>query len=731
MQPEHRSTGAFSVSGRGSPLGLVKAISDALFPPALTRDALNAPIVRDPIAIRGAYDPDRVFEPLAGRQPSWSLIEGDQLADTAHKVGVVCACISLLADAVSESPIRVYTEVNGEKTEQPNHRARQVLANPNPTMSEAEFLALVVSQMAFVGYAVIEKSRSGGGIPVQLWPLRADWLTSRTAETYAYRVSGQPERLIPRDDLILLPYRHDDRHERLGISPLHAIGREIGIESSLTDFLKTFLDAGGIPPFVLTHADPIDDPLVVTQIQEQWRTKYGGSKAYGNLPVLHGGYAIEQIGGDLNSMAWPDLRAVTETRIAQAFRVPGELIQTRDAMQSGGLETTRWMGAMRYLQLYGATPLRARIDGALTRGFLADFTGGDPTLSLEFDTSDVLGLQEDRDAVHERARADLTAGGITLAEFRSRIGEKDLGTASEVFYLPFNIVPTPLAAIVPPEPPKGSVTVQPPAAIAPGKALHTYRDHKALSPAELETRATALGQARRTQTKLTQILDRQMRRFFVAQGKRIVGRLEKSTWPVERRDVADALGNWDEETDELRKVLGRFYAVAGEAAFGDAAALLGVSIAWDLANPNTQRVIERLGHRIVGISETTRADVAKVVSDGLAEGVSMPELSQRLEGMFEQTYRGRSMAIARTESMVSYGHASQLGYIESGVVDEVEVSDNPDHVESYAGAADGLTCAQRHGITVPVTQGTFHVESDHPNGSATLIPLIRTPLGQE
>lgn len=717
-------------------MGVLTAVKDFFVSPQAPAPpgVLSYRIAPADFALRSAYDPDRVWEPYGGRQASWSLIDPDQIQDTAHKVGILCAVVTLLADAVAEAPLRVYREESGEKAEQPSHRARSVLANPNPGMSEAEFLALLVVQMGFCGYAVVEMVRSGAGLPVQLWPLRADWLhrypNGDGSSRWVYRPPRTDERTIPQDDLIIIPYRHDDRHESLGISPLQSIAREVGMESSLTDFLKVFLDAGGIPPFVLVTADPIDDETTVIAIQEKWRTKYGGSKAYSNLPVLHGGYDIKQIGGDLNTMAWPDLRALTETKIAQAFRVPGELVQTRDAMQSGGLETTRWMGAMRYLQLYGATPLRMRIDGALTRGFLSQFTGGDPTYELAFDVSDVLGLQEDRDALHDRARADFTAGGITLAEFRARIGEKDLGAASEVFYLPFNIVPTPLSAIVPPEVPKGTVTVKPPAAIGAGKRALRYRDRKALSPRDLEIRSTALGQATRSKTKLTQILDRHMRRFFKQQGERVVGRLLKADPELERRDVADAVNGWDDETDELRKVLDRFYVVAGEAAFADASSLLGIAIDWNLANPNIQRTLDLLGHRIVGISETTRADVAKTIADGLSEGVSMPQLAARLTGLFEETYRGRAMAISRTESMVSYAHASTIGWQESGLVDEVEIVDNSSHTEDY-GASDGLTCATRDGITVPLSQGTFHVESDHPNGSATLIPILATPLGQE
>ena len=81
--------------------------------------------------------------------------------------------------------------------------------------------------------------------------------------------------------------------------------------------------------------------------------------------------------------------------------------------------------------------------------------------------------------------------------------------------------------------------------------------------------------------------------------------------------------------------------------------------------------------------------------------------------------------------MFAYSEASVLAYSESGEVDEVEIHDNPEHTEWYAGAEDGLTCAQRHELVVPLRQAMYHIRSDHPNGSAGVIPILRTPLGQE
>lgn len=718
------------------------------------------PSMRSAIEIRGAFDPERVPPYLSSRTANWADINPSRIIDTARKSVVVYACLTYLADAVAESPLRVYRSQADDRKEVPEHRARQIIANPNPFMSEAEFFALLVMCMGMQGYAIVEMVRSGGGLPVELWPLRPDWLTkknqpdSRAAASYTYRAPRVDPREIPKEDLILIPYRHDDRLDSPGVSPLQIAAREVGIDSSLTDFLKVYLDAGGVPPFVIEYQDILDQ-VVIDQIQEAWAQKYGGSQAYGQIPILHGGYKIAQVGDSLNAMAWPDLRAITEDKICQAFRVPRELVQTHSTAAGGsGLTTTEQEGAMLSLQRYGATPLRNRIDGAFTRSFLNQFTGGDPQYELQFDVSDVLTLQEDADKLHTRVRADYTAGLIMLDEARQEIGMQPLPTKQgEVFAIPFNIVLTRPAELIAPELPAPTVPAIP--ATVPGKNGNRYRDETKLSPEVLELRKNVVAQNRRDQKRLGDVLNRKLVKFFKEQGNRVVVAAEKSqaippgkaifgsgdagfTMAADSsalymyrpwlKSIAEIqLIDWDAEQLLLTEIMNRFYATAGDAAAGAASSALGVIVAWDLSNPNISRTMQRLGRRIVGITETTREDVARIVNESLQEGVTLDELSSRLTGQFEETYKNRSMAIARTESQYSYNTASIVSYQESGVVDSAELADNPDH-DTDPGA-DGLTCAERNGLVVPLADVQWHIDAEHPNGTLAVLPVVT--LGAE
>jgi HK97 family phage portal protein len=684
-----------------------------------------------PRALRGQYDPDRLPEWFSRRNADWSDVDdAAKVADTIRKCTVVFACATYLADAVAESPLEVYRTQGGDReiaTDRIGTVCRELLEYPNPHMSGAEFQTLLVLTMAISGYGIVEKVRGPLDLPVELWPLRPDWLQRQTRASgeryWVYRGSYADKREIPDADIVIVPYYLDPLRQRYGISPAMVAAREIAIDTSLTDFLKIFLDAGGIPPFVLTHPDPIWDDAQVAKMQTQWQQKYGGAKAYGALPILHGGYDLKQIGGDMDNMAWPDLRGLTEQKIAQAHRVPLELIQGQMAMKSGGLETTRMDGAMTMLQRYGAAPLRARIDGAFTRAVLSEFTGGDRTYDLAFDTSGILALQEDEDAKHLRVRADYDAGIITLNEARRGIGEDELQTG-DVVKVGFSTILTPVDALIVPDVP--SIPAIP--AKTRSSPDRRYRNEAILTRSELAVRASVRTRTAKDRRKLIEIGTRALRTFFLAQGERIVGLIDgKSALDIETRVVAEI--DWDEEEQKLREVLGRFYDLNGKTAFAATADLLGVSISWDLSNPNIQRVLHGLGRRIVAISEETRVRITTIIGDALKEGTSIPDLTKRLTTAFEDMSNVRAEVIARTETQVAYNRSSALSYQETGEVDEVELHDNSEHTTDPG--SDGLTCAERDGMIVATGQAGRHIDAEHPNGTLAISPILRTALGEE
>ena len=134
------------------------------------------------------------------------------------------------------------------------------------------------------------------------------------------------------------------------------------------------------------------------------------------------------------------------------------------------------------------------------------------------------------------------------------------------------------------------------------------------------------------------------------------------------------------------------------------------------------------GSAAVSTADITPRDVATIVNVAINEGASLHELLEWLSHRFEETYKGRAKTVARSESQVAYNSASVLGYGESGKISHVELLDNPDH-DTEPGS-DGLTCAQRNGLIVPLGQAQVHIDAEHPNGTLAVVPVLVRPLGE-
>ena len=76
-------------------LDFVTGTGAAVVPPPAALAAAEA------LAVRGAFEPDRVLPGNNPRVASWATVDGGRLLDTARKSVVVYACLSYLADAVA------------------------------------------------------------------------------------------------------------------------------------------------------------------------------------------------------------------------------------------------------------------------------------------------------------------------------------------------------------------------------------------------------------------------------------------------------------------------------------------------------------------------------------------------------------------------------------------------------------------------------------------------------
>ncbi len=86
------------------------------------------------------------------------------------------------------------------------------------------------------------------------------------------------------------------------------------------------------------------------------------------------------------------------------------------------------------------------------------------------------------------------------------------------------------------------------------------------------------------------------------------------------------------------------------------------------------------------------------------------------------------MRAARSGSQAAYNGPFVLGYEESCQVLRVALLANPLH--DIDPGSDGLTCAGKNGLIVPLGQAQVHIDAEHINGTLAVAPLLVRPLGE-
>jgi hypothetical protein len=555
---------------------------------------------------------------------------------------------------------------------------------------------------------------------------------------------------VPRlraEDVIAFTWADTSDGSPYGLPPLATAVRDVVILDKLTQFVGNLLDSGGVPMWMLPLKAMPGAKLAdeeIKRLEDRWTRRRGGVERRG-MPWITDNFDVpHKLSLDPDEIAMGAIRDLSDLAICQAFGVP-----PRKAGIRIGLEHTTQNATAQVedAEFYRDTivPLWSRLDDALTTGLLPDFEP-DPEsgISLEFDDSDVQALQEDRNAKATWVVPGFTGGAISHHGLHRELGLPLPETPD--FYVrglsveaipaddPLQLTTTTTTTTLPPQLPVGAVEGNQLLAL-PGRSrqLTGWTNWPTHSP-ESYAKRKAIGAAnKRLIANVAEAREPSIKRFLREQASRIaetaaaplgVALARSNGHATHRYAVADV--DWDAEAEQLEKVLRLLYQLAASTAFDAASDHIGTSIAFDLANPRVQDVIDRLALRVVDITQQTRDLIADVVTKGEQAGKSITEIADDIRASTGFS-EARANVIARTESMVSFGHASTLAYRESGVVDRIQCWDNSGHPDDY-GAEDGLSCAARDGLIDTLDSAELHLRSEHPNGSLALSPVL---IGEE
>ena len=364
-------------------------------------------------------------KPYASFYPDWETTTPQyvtpnpyQLAQQGYRTNeLVYTCIQTRATAIAEAKLKVY-KLDDEELTAVDHPMMQLMKSPTPGLSEQEFWQVVESYLLIAGFSAWEKERNKKGEVIRLWPMRPDWCSfirgqQKPVAAIRYQPWGMQFADIPIEDIVLFQY-FDPLYPLLkGFSPTMVALDLIDTDNTATRIIRSFLGNGNFLGGVLTTEQALAE-AEAERIRQRWRQEHGGSDNAGDIAVFGKGVKFEPYSMTFREATFPELDSRSEARICMVFKVPPMLISAKI-----GMDRSTYSNYKEARQGFYESTISSEwnfLAGQLQEQLLPEY--GDPDLICEFDTRKVKALQEDRNAMVERAIKLYQSGVATINEAR-------------------------------------------------------------------------------------------------------------------------------------------------------------------------------------------------------------------------------------------------------------------------------------------------------------------------
>ncbi len=397
------------------------------------------------------------------RGASWGLTWlGNTGYDYATAAGdgrgnaAVWACVRWVQRTLPEAPLIVMVRnADGELQPAPEHPLQDRIDNPNPYYSGLHLVSVLAADLLLTGNAYVRKIRAGRTTVAELWWIPCTQIEPRWADDgseyigwYEYAVDGIISEIAPRD-IIHIRQGFDPKNIRKGLSDLECLLREIATDNEAANWTAAMVRNVNPPGVIISPTDPKANPTPANLqgIKRDYKERFGGDNR-GEPMVMAGPTNVQVLSFSPEQMNLREIRNVPEERITAVFGIPAAVIGLGTGLENTKVGAT--MAEMRE-QAYESCliPLQRLIVAELQRQLVPDF-GNPARLRVQFDLSAVRVLQDDQNALHERARADLAGGLLTLNQALEMIGQDPVdGTAGDSRYVPNTVTVKTLETLIP------------------------------------------------------------------------------------------------------------------------------------------------------------------------------------------------------------------------------------------------------------------------------------------
>ena len=304
---------------------------------------------------------------------------------------------------------------NGERVKVLSHPALSLWQSANPYYTGDEFLECTMQHFELVGESWWVLVRSLGGVPLEIWPVRADRMRpipDRDAyiSGYIYQLGAERIPLEAKDVIFIRRPSPTDPYRGMGV--VQTLVNDLEGERMAAQWQRNFYSNSAEPGGIIEMNETLSDEAFARMAQ-RWREQHQGVANAHRVAIIEQGTWKDRKYTQ-RDMQLDQYRLRNRDTILGAFGVHKHILGASDDVNRANAEAANYQFAYWVL-----TPRLRRIRAALNSRLLPAF--GPMARNLMFDFEDP--VAENRELSLEEAVRGFEGKILTRNEARKRLGE--------------------------------------------------------------------------------------------------------------------------------------------------------------------------------------------------------------------------------------------------------------------------------------------------------------------
>lgn len=246
-------------------------------------------------------------------------------------------CISKIAESCGASKLKLYKKSAKGNTLIFNHDLIKLMEQPNPLMTQREFISVLIGSQELHGtaYIYVEKSKNK---PIFLWALSPNEILQKPTHNngYKYNINIDGNKLfVGYEDMIALKNWNYSNIYDSGVSTTHSLTNTLMASDSISQYLRTFFNNNATPSMLIGVDDTDSDELF--ELKENFESENVGLFNKFKTTFLNKKFSVHQLSQNLEDLGISQLQEMHNNEIRKAFSIPESLIGGNSANRASAM----------------------------------------------------------------------------------------------------------------------------------------------------------------------------------------------------------------------------------------------------------------------------------------------------------------------------------------------------------------------------------------------------------